>query len=71
MLSVVDVVEFRVLPIFVVFLVVVLDKLPVVDHATPGAGLDLLHFDVGLEAGQIGAHGALHVAHPASRLLDQ
>src|ERR1044071_2901835 len=71
MLSVVDVLELRVLPAFVVFRVMFLDQLPVVDRTTPSAGLDLLHLDVGLEAGQVTTHGALYVAHPPSRLLDQ
>jgi hypothetical protein len=48
-----------------------LDELAVLDHAAPGARLVLLHLDERLEAVQVGAHGALDVAHAARRLLDQ
>src|SRR5215211_1243009 len=45
--------------------------LAVVDHATPGARLLFLHLDIGLEAREVRSDRPLHVAHPASRLLDQ
>ena len=48
-----------------------LDQLAVHDHAPPRAGLELLHLDERLEAGEVGAHGTLDVAHPTGRLLDQ
>jgi hypothetical protein len=70
MLFVVYVVELRVVAAAIVFLVMAFDQLAVVDYATPGTRLDLLHLDEGLEAGQIRPHGALYVAHPAGRFLD-
>ena len=48
-----------------------LDDLAVLDHAAPGAGLELLHLDERLVAGEVGADRALDVAHAAGRLLDQ
>jgi hypothetical protein len=50
-LLVVNILEVGVLPTTVIFLVVVFDHLAIVDQAAPGAGLDLLHLDEGLETG--------------------
>lgn len=49
MLLVVNVLEVGVFPATVVFLIVAFDDLAIVDRATPGAGLDLLHLDERLE----------------------
>ena len=48
-----------------------LDQLAVLDHAAPGAGLELLHLDERLEAVQVRTHRTLHVTHAPRRLLDQ
>ena len=48
-----------------------LDELALLDDPAPRAGLLLLHLDERLEAVEVGAHGALDVAHAARRLLDQ
>jgi hypothetical protein len=68
-LAVVDVLEIGVVAPPVVVRGVLLDDLAVLDHTAPGARLDLLHLDEGLEAMEVGPDRALHVAHSAGRLL--
>jgi hypothetical protein len=70
-LGVVDVVEVGVVALLVVARIVLFDELAVVDDSSPCTGFDLLHLDEGLEAGKVGSHRTLHVAHSACRLLDQ
>ena len=70
-LLLVEVLDVAVLALLVVGVVVLLDQLAVLDHAAPGARLELLHLDERLEAVQVGADGALDVAHSARGLLEQ
>jgi hypothetical protein len=56
-----DVLEVRVLALLVVRVVVVLDEHAVLDHAAPGARLELAPLDERLEAVQVRARGALDV----------
>ena len=48
-----------------------LDQLAFLDDPAPGTGLELLHLDERLVAVEVGADGALDVAHASRRLLDQ
>src|SRR5918992_1058594 len=68
---VLEVLDLAVVALLVIGVVVLVDELAVLDHAAPGARLELLHLDERLEAMQVGTHRALDVPHPAGGLLDQ
>jgi hypothetical protein len=59
-----------VLTALVVLGAMILDEVPILDPATPSAGLDLLHLDECFEAVQIAPSRTLDVPQAAGGLLD-